>query len=390
MPQSPYRLALDLSCLAPQPLSGVGYYTHHLFEAFFRTHPDVAAAIFSSAAQACPAVLRDLRRASGRGVHLRFPTRARLALWTRLNGPAIHWFTGPADIVHGCFHALPPSRRAKRIVTVFDLSAQRREGTHRPEDSRLDRQVLAHAVRGADAFIAISASCKADLVELYGVPPERVFIVHGGVDYSLFATPVDADVRDAALRKFDLGGAPYWIHLGTLEPRKNLPRLLEAYAAVRAEGGSVPLLVLAGKAGWMYEPVHAAIERLGLRTHVRITGYLERSEAIALLQAAAGCVYPSLYEGFGLPVLEAMAAGTPVLTSNVSSLPEVAGDTALLVDPESVDGIAEGLRGLIAIAQAPGPVCERARDRARTFTWESSAQALAAAYEAVLTGAGAP
>lgn len=377
------RLTIDVSCLVPRPLTGVGYYTRDLLRSFLARHTEWRMRLFASSAKPAGDLAQELGVEASTVRTLRLPTRLKNGLWTRLEWPPITAFTGDADIVHGAFHLLPASRRARRIATVFDLSALRFPGTRPEANLRLHLGLLRHAVARADALIAISESCRNDLIDLLHASPERVFVVYGGVSLDEFTSPLDDTRLKACRERFGLTGE-YLVHLGTLEPRKNLPRLLEAYARVYARRRDCPRLVLAGHAGWMYDDVFETIERLGLRTQVVVTGYLERADAVCLLRGAFACVYPSLYEGFGLPVLEAMAARTPVLTSNVSSLPEVIGKEGILVEPENVDSIEAGLEEIIEHHEEALARAERAFERACTFTWTRSADVLAEAYRRVL------
>lgn len=374
--ESGLRIGLDVSCLLPEPLTGVGYYTISLFEALARTEPDLSLRLFASGTRGILGAVRRLEASAASLSMLPLPARLRPLLWTTFGQPRMDRFTGPVDVAHGAFHVLPPSR-APRVTTVFDLTGMRAADTQTSRTQWIHRRCLRHAARHADALIAISESCKADVVALLGVGEDRVHVVPGGVDLAAFEEPVDEEA-DAALRARLGIRMPYAIHLGTLEPRKNLPRLLGAWARLRAEGVALPQLVLAGARGWLSGPVFEAINRLKLRDHVAVTGYLDRADAVRLLRGARACVYPSLYEGFGLPVLEAMAAGVPVLTSNVSSLPEVAGDAAILVDPLSEAALAAGIAELLA----EDPERRRAAGRARAerYTWENSAAALARVY----------
>ena len=376
------RIGFDVSCLVPQPLTGVGYFTLHLVDAFLERFPGCDVRLFASSAREAPAVLDGLARRAMRCRRVRFPTRLKTALWTRAAWPPIEWFTGEVDVAHGCFHLLPASRGARRVVTVYDLSGMRQAGTHTASDLALNRRLLEHAVPRADALVAISESCKADLVELLGAHPDRVHVAYGGVAMGQFEGPLDADALARTRGKFGIEG-DYFIHLGTLEPRKNLPRLIEAYARIREGHADLPRLVLAGRAGWMFEAVFETIRRLGLEDAVIHTGYVGREEAVLLLRGAFACVYPSLYEGFGLPVLEAMASRVPVLTSNVSSLPEVIGDTGIQVAPDDVDAIAAGLEALVERREEALARVEAAYERARGFSWTASAEALARVYESL-------
>ncbi len=380
------RVAIDVSCLVARPLTGVGYYTRDLLRTFLMGHPEWQASLFASSAKPAAGLACELGVEAHALRTLRWPTRLKNAMWTHLEWPPIEWFAGRADIVHGAFHLLPASRKARRIATVFDLSALRCPDTRTTANFRMHLKLLRHAAARADALIAISESCRNDVIELLHVSPERVHIVYGGVFMDEFTVPLDEARLRACRERFGLEGN-YFIHLGTLEPRKNLPRLLEAYARVRARHRDCPRLVLAGQAGWMYDAVFETIERLGLRASVVTTGYLERADAVCLLRGAYACVYPSLYEGFGLPVLEAMAARTPVLTSCVSSLPEVVGKEGILVEPESVDSIEVGLDALIERRADALTRAEAAFERARMFTWARSADMLAETYRRVLEGA---
>jgi glycosyltransferase involved in cell wall biosynthesis len=171
--------------------------------------------------------------------------------------------------------------------------------------------------------------------------------------------------------------------VGTLQPRKNLGRLLEAVALLReqAQRGEAPGLVIAGRKGWLYDPVFQQVERLGLEREVVFPGYVPQEDLPALLSGARLFVFPSLYEGFGLPVLEAMACGTPVVCSNVSSLPEVAGDAAFLVDPRDVKGMAEAMNRLLQDEGLRAEVVERGYRRVRQFSWDRCARETLAVLE---------
>ncbi len=187
-------------------------------------------------------------------------------------------------------------------------------------------------------MLADSAATKADLVRAYGVAADKVHVVHLGRDARLARVDDPAALAEVRGR---YGVAPrYLLYVGTLQPRKNLGRVVDAFAHIAGAPAAAGVqLVLAGKQGWLYDDLYAQVNRLGLAGRVAFPGYIADDDLPALLSGALAFVYPSLYEGFGIPVLEAGACGVPVITSNTSSLPEVAGDAAILVDPHDVDAI---------------------------------------------------
>jgi glycosyltransferase involved in cell wall biosynthesis len=237
----------------------------------------------------------------------------------------------------------------------------------------------AHSVHEAARVIADSEATRRDVVELLGAAPDMVRVVPLGCDPRF--TPGDAEAARRTVAA-ELGiEAPFVLHVGTVEPRKNLPGLISAFGQARRTRRLPQVLVLAGAPGWGVEPVRARIAAEGLADVVRLTGPVSEAQLLALYRAADLFAFPSLYEGFGLPVVEAMACGTPVVTANVAALPEVAGDAALTVDPRDETALAEALdRGLNdlelrARLRAAGPA------RAAAFTWERCAAATLAVYE---------
>ncbi len=383
MPSDRIRLAVDITGAAISPLTGVGMYTLKQMEAFLRVAEGFDVHFFASAGHI---VHEQLHLLISQGAALRTvacPVQLRIALWTRLGWPPLEWFTGTIDVALGMFHLLPATcRHVKRLMTVYDLAWLRCPEWHTDSVGGLHNKMLRHAARHADAFIAISESTKHDVCELLDVSPNRVHVVYAGYSPDEFSGELNRESLTSLLNQFHIR-EPYFLHLGTLEPRKNIARLIEAYARVRATGKDVPQLVLGGVAGWKYEPIFEAIHAHGLESSVIHTGYLTRADALLLLRGAYALTYPSLYEGFGMPVLEAMAAGIPVLTSDTSSLPEVIGDSGILVEPEKTESICAGLFELLNHHDAARIRAERAQVRAQQFTWDHSARALAQAIRTI-------
>lgn len=364
-------------------MTGVGYYTLNLLRAFVQEAPEFNLRFVASSARAPRRALEPLGNwaVQMRGVHC--PTRLKSMLWSCLEWPPIEWFTGPVDIAHGTFSLLPAARRAKRVSTIFDITDVRYPETRRRRIARMHARMIWHAVRRGDAIVAISENARAELIEYLGADPDRVHVVPGGCNIEEFAGPIDEKRLEQLKFRFGIG-LPYFIHLGTIEPRKNLARLVEAYHAVHQRLKDCPVLVLAGMRGRMSSDVFDAIAKYALEKSVICTGYLARPDAILLLRGAFACVYPSFYEGFGLPVLEAMAARVPVMTSNVSSIPEVIGEHGILIDPKSVESISSGLAALVVSRDATLERVDGAYERATRFTWQESARALERVYRGLL------
>ena len=238
---------------------------------------------------------------------------------------------------------------------------------------------LRASAEGADRIIAVSCHTKDDIVKYLGVEPDRVAVVPLAVDPSL--RPLPRDEIDAALAPLGLAHGTYLLFLGTIEPRKNVGRLLDA---VIAAGPEVGPLVLAGGLGWGNDELRPRIADLTKRGRVRAIGYVSEALRASLLGGARALVYPSLYEGFGLPPLEAMACGTPVVTSGVSSLPEVVGDAALLVNPLDVDQLAGAIERLWHDEPLRADLRARGLARSQQFTWERTARLTLDVYAAAL------
>ena len=273
-----------------------------------------------------------------------------------------------SDLFHGT-DAVTPRLRQPTVITIHDLTTLLFPQHH----TRLNRLYLRWALpvmaQRARLIIANSCATQRDIVAQLGVAPEKIAVVYMGVDLQRFA-PQPAAIVDAHLASVGVR-APYVLALGTLEPRKNLAALLQAYALLPP---SAPQLVLTGGQGWGDNPLSVIIEQLGLTKRVHLTGYVADKFLPALYSGAAAFVYPSFYEGFGLPVLEAMACGAPVITSNVSSLPEVAGEAAVLIDPQRPDQLAAALQTLLDSPAQCGALSEAGLARAHTLSWEVCAE----------------
>jgi glycosyltransferase involved in cell wall biosynthesis len=376
------RIAYDGIPLVGQR-SGIGYYTEHLIRAVARADPEARCVIVGPWPVKSSGAFPSLSFADS-NIELPQP-----GLWTRLyrrirdelGVPApLEALVGPVDVFHGTNFLLShPVRRAKRVVSIHDLTVMLFPQWHPPERRREMHAGVRASVEAADRIIAVSQCTKNDLVEHFGVDPGRVSVVPLGVDPSL--RPLPRDEIDRALAPFGLAYGTYLLFLGTIEPRKNLGRLLDA---VSVAGPDVGPLVLAGGEGWGNDALRPRLAELIEQGRVLALGYVPGPLRVRLLGGARVLIYPSLYEGFGLPPLEAMACGTPVVTSDVSSLPEVVGDAALVVNPLDVDALASAIKRLWHDEAQRADLRSRGLARARQFTWEATARLTLDVYAAAL------
>lgn len=290
-----------------------------------------------------------------------------------------------ADLFHGTLNVVPLACPVPSVVTIHDLAFIRFPQTFRSYNRTYLDLATRATVRRAARILAVSEHTKREVVGLLGVPPERV-IVTPNAARSHFRPPDAAAL--AAFRARHRLPAQFVLYVGTLEPRKNLTTLLDAYAQVARES-QVPLLVGGGK-GWLYGPVFERLEALGLRDRVHFVGYLEEEELPLWYAAARLFVFPSLYEGFGMPPLEAMSCGTPVVTSDSSSLPEVVGDAGVMVPPTATDALAAAILRLLRDDALHAELRERGLKRAQQFAWRTTAERTRAAYEQAGLTAPAP
>jgi glycosyltransferase involved in cell wall biosynthesis len=305
-------------------------------------------------------------------------------LWTHLR---LSWEmqSAPPDVLFVPSHVLPVIHPRRCVVTVHDLGYHYYPEAHTLFQNAYLRWSTRYNARTATRVLADSDATRKDLLRYYRIPEERIVVVYPGRDEALSRVN-DPQVLEAVRARYGLSES-YFLYVGTLHPRKNLVRLVKAFAdlvgasRVRSEApdGSradpVPelQLVLAGQKGWLYEEILAKVRKLGLGDRVILTGYVPAADLPGLLSGALAFVFPSLYEGFGLPVLEAMACGTPVICSNVSSLPEVGGDAALQVDPLETEGLVEAMSQLITDEGLRKTLVERGYEQIQRFSWQRCA-----------------
>lgn len=298
-------------------------------------------------------------------------------LWTHIR-LSLEMQRFPPDILFIPAHVLPLLHPKRSIVTLHDIGYHYFPKAH-PLARRLDLHLSTlWSAKAAWKLITVSHATKRDLIARYGIAEEKLTVIHHGVT-PCFQPVEDPKVIKEVQMRYGLRegqvnqSLPYFLYVGTIQPRKNLERLLEAFAQVAVK--REVQLVLGGKKGWLTKAIERKATELGIAEKVQFIGYVAEADLPALLSGALAFVFPSLYEGFGMPVLEAMACGVPVLTSTTSSLPEVAGNAALLVDPLSLRAITDGLERLFEDAVLRAKLQRLGFQQAKSFTWEGCAKA---------------
>ncbi len=304
-----------------------------------------------------------------------FTERMLAVLWHRARVPLpVELFIGRIDVFYSPDFLLPPTWARRKVVTVHDLSYVRLPGCFpAPLKRYLDRAVP-RSLERADLVLADAESTKRDLLDIYRVPPERVEVLYSGVD-ARFCSRVNPADQARVRAKYKLE-RPYLLSVSTVQPRKNYVRLINAFARLITDPPSEICLVIAGGNGWMYEKVYRTVEELGLQDRVSMLGFTPDEDLVSLYRMATLFVYPSLYEGFGLPVAEAMACGLPVVCSNASSLPEVGGEAVLYFDPCDVDAMANAIQRALVDEDLRMGMRTKGWEQVKPFSWERAAEGL--------------
>ncbi len=285
------------------------------------------------------------------------------------------------ELFHGTDHLLPPLHRAHTVFTLHDLIFRFFPEYHLPLNRWYLSLMLPQFLQRADAVIAVSEQTARDAARELGIPRDKLTVIYEGVS-DAFRPVTDAGELERVRRAYQLP-ARFILFLSTVEPRKNLVTLLDAYAALLARNTDLPPLVVAGRKGWLYGETLRRIRELGLSERLVMTDWVREEDVPALLNLALVFVYPSLYEGFGLPPLEAMACGTPVIASNASSLPEVVGDAGILVEPRDPAALARAVESVLGSDTLRQEMRAKGLKQARRFSWERAARETLAVYARV-------
>jgi glycosyltransferase involved in cell wall biosynthesis len=361
------RLAVDVTALH-SARTGVGVFTSELLERLHgREDIDLVAYAVTWRGRGRLRALVPPGTGTGRGPMAARPLRA---VWKRTGRPPIEWWTGPVDVVHGPNFVVPPARDAALLVTVHDLTPLRF-----PELANRDTRqypALLRAALGWGAHVHTVSEFVADeVVEAFSVPRERVHVVPNGI--------AAVDDGDSMSGRLLAGGERYVLALGTVEPRKDLPSLVAAFDAVAAEDADVRLVV-AGQDGWGVEAYESAVASASHAGRIVRLGYVTDEQRADLLAGASVFAYPSRYEGFGLPPLEAMAVGVPVVTTHAGALPEIVGDAALTVEPGDGDALGGALSRVLSDEDERARLRAAGLARIQHYDWATSVARLVDVY----------
>lgn len=373
------KIGIDVTAALTQG-GGIGRYTRELVNALVAVDETNRYQFFSAKPPAVLPVPEPLPRAN----HVTYrpaplDERWLYRLWYRLRLPLpVQWVTGRLDLFHSPDFVLPPvNGRIPTLLTVHDLSF-----IHYPHvfPERLVsylNQVVPWSIGRASHILADSEATRNDLLTIWQVPPEKVTVLYSGV-HERFLPVTDAQKITAVRQKYHLAEWPYLLSVGTLQPRKNYQMLIRAFAPL---ANKVPHhLVISGGKGWLYDDMMAEVVRQGLADRVHFIGFVDDADLPALYSEASLFVFPSLYEGFGLPLLEAMGCGTAVLTSNSSSLPEVAGNAAQQLPPDDQSAWTNAMLALLSDPSQRTVLVRAGLNQAKKFSWQESARQLLKIY----------
>lgn len=296
-------------------------------------------------------------------------------LWTQI-GLALRTFIDNPDLLFVPSHTLPLIHKPglKTLVTVHDLGAEYLPGMHQLKQVLYLKMMTHYQLRGATKIIAVSAATKKDLIERINLSPKKIDVIYEAVNKTVFKK-IANDTLKVTLNHYNLQKNNYFLFVGTIQPRKNLERLIKAFSQISNQDKKLKLVLVGGK-GWKSESIYALSKKLGMEESIKFLGRVGDKDLVGLYNGAICLTYPSLFEGFGLPILEAFACGCPVITSNISSMPEVAGNAAKLVDPYNIEAISKAMEEIAKNEKLRNSMIQKGIIRLGQFDWGKSAKAI--------------
>lgn len=374
------KIALEAQLLLGKERTGIAWNAHNLILELAKDPENECTLQYFKSRRAALSALEEYQKA---GCRIEccgwFSYTLYKLLWLVLPVPYRWFFRTKPDVTQFFNFAVPPGVRGKRVVFIHDMAYLVCPQTVGRKTRIWLELCMKRSCRHASHIVTVSQFSKREIMRCLHIPEQKITVVPNAVDTAVYHAGYTENQIKKARDRYGIA-QNYFLYLGTIEPRKNLERLLDAYAKLCREKPDAPQLVLAGRKGWLCDGIYEKARSLHLGDKVLFTGYVRQQDSPALLCGAKAFVFPSLYEGFGMPPLEAMACKTPVITSNVTSLPEVTGDAALLVNPKSKQEIYRAMKRLLEEESIQERCRKLGAERAKQYTWEKSAKMLLDVY----------
>ena len=357
------KIGLEIAPILGQK-TGIGWYTYKIIEKLAERKKNVySGQIFNFLNRHKELKKYKLNEIEGFKIeeNIFFPR----SLFSRLNYIfSYNIFFKEKDIYHFFAFRIPKKIRGKVIITIHDMIYKIYPETTQIKNLDKFNKEITNSIKKSDKIIAVSEATKRDILNYFNIAEKKIEVIYPGVDNEIYESYVS---KDNVLKKYKIK-TKYILFLGTLEPRKNIVNIIKGFERTNLKNIK---LVIVGKKGWKYKEIFEVYENSPCKDSIQILDYIDEKDKIAMYKGAELFIFPSLYEGFGMPVLEAMAAGTPVITSNISSLPEVAGEAAILVNPYNIVEIAKAIENVIKNDRLKKEMIEKGLKQARKFTWEN-------------------
>lgn len=376
------KITIDASCLIINPISGLSEVVQNLLLHMPLVNSNVQLSLFLNYFRA-PFGKRDISFPRTANLICRIPRRL-TSLWWQLGFPPVDFYLGSSKVFHSLHIQVPPTQKIKSVLTVHDCRYLALPELYKRQEVREYKKKMLSSLGRAEKVVTVSDFTRHELINHFSLPKERIKTIHNGFKKPVIQTEDWEDKIDLFL---DKGNIPqtYLLYVGVLDPRKNLIRLIEALALCRKELGDFPNLIISGVSSkdWTQSNQAKRATELGLMENIHVTGKLKKETLMCLMRKAHALCYPSLYEGFGFPPLEAMSFGVPVLAGNSAAIPEIVGKAACLVDPYSIEDLSKGLIRIVMDTDYRQALVRSGYERIKKFSWKKAAQEYVCIYKEV-------